>query len=114
MQKVLSTLLVGLLLIGVVLPAAADRDKHHRSQFTHREHYRVDRNYYPERHGRHHSYYREDRHYRVDHHYYHEDQHHYRPHYHERVVVYREPADDYYKWIGGAILLGEVLHHRSD
>jgi len=38
---------------------------------------------------------------------------HYYRHPHGHYVIHKRDGHDYYKWIGGAILLSEILHHSN-
>jgi len=123
--------LIGITLLCATFSTWADRGRDTDVRFAGREHYSYS--------DRSHHYPRDGSRYRVEHHRYYHDHahhgrnhyqrpysgygrgygygrghHHHHTHYPDRVVVYRERSDDFYKWVGGAILAGEIIHHTGD
>ncbi len=115
------------LALALAMPALADDDRRYRfdrgDDKYHRHYrdrdYRRDANRERRHHQREHRRYRYyDRDYRYDKKYRrHYRRHHYN-HYHRRYHrdyhhYYRDRSRDYIKWIGGTILLNELLHYHG-
>ncbi len=109
MKKLLTLSAITLALMMTGTPALADGYRHHdRGGY---EHYR-DRHDHRDHHyrhpGKHHGWNKRDRRvvrYSRDH------RGHYYADVHGHYVIHNDRGHDYYKWIGGAIILGEILHH---
>ncbi|MGV6807290.1 MAG: hypothetical protein ACWA5K_05250 [bacterium] len=127
--------LLGAITLGMAVlvsgPAMADhkgKDRHHDQRYSasrdyrdhdHGRHYR-DRDYryekrYDKKHAYRHGYrdghrsrhWRDDRRWHKKHH-----RNHYRRHGHDRTIIKYRNDDDWYKWLAGAYIAKELIHHH--